>query len=312
MLLPLLHVAPRQGFQVTCHLHRASLKCRRSRPRHSLYEVVPGHTDGTSLLIQCYLVTRLVPAIWHPPLLPHMTPRRHHSPSIPPHTLPPATTSSTCCARRPQTPQRSRSSWSSRACMGDRAALLASPSTDTFPLPSFLSQFLSPSTFSGTSCYRRRFLFHLHLMVASQQNERVFQRKQPPPSRFHAARYFPLIFFWHFFAVPRPLKRRVRQGAAQAGAPSTGAADGYRSVRPPPPSPRQLPSRPCCSGRQADGATHIWIRVRAIFKRKSHDPVRSSTSSASLEMGDLAEGDRSPLSPVRRQDSSSYVAEDDV
>jgi hypothetical protein len=69
-------------------------------------------------------------------------------------------------------------------------------------------------------------------------------------------------------------------------------------------------SHPLCSGRQTDSATHFWIRIRSIFKRKGNDPVR--TSSASVEMSDVAEGDRSPLSPVRRLDSSSYVPEEDV
>ena len=52
-------------------------------------------------------------------------------------------------------------------------------------------------------------------------------------------------------------------------------------------------------------------RIKALFKGKDRDISRAASSGA-VEMQDVAEGDMSPLSPVRRQDSSSYVPEDDV
>jgi hypothetical protein len=54
----------------------------------------------------------------------------------------------------------------------------------------------------------------------------------------------------------------------------------------------------------------LITRIKTLFKSKDRDVAR--TSSGAVELQDLAEGDMSPLSPVRRQDSSSYVPEDDV
>lgn len=67
----------------------------------------------------------------------------------------------------------------------------------------------------------------------------------------------------------------------------------------------------CFSGRNVGTTTRLVTRIKQCFKGKDRDVVRASSSGA-VELQDLAEGDRSPLSPVRRLDSSSYVPEDDV
>lgn len=65
------------------------------------------------------------------------------------------------------------------------------------------------------------------------------------------------------------------------------------------------------AGRNAATTTRLITRIKDLFKGKQRDIART-TSSGGVELQDLAEGDMSPLSPVRRQDSSSYVPEDDI
>ncbi len=103
-----------------------------------------------------------------------------------------------------------------------------------------------------------------------------------------------------------------RQGASEARARQTGAAGGFCCVRSPLPISCKVlcPNFSCFRGRSAATTTRLITRIKTLFKSKHRDVAR--TSSGAVELQDLAEGDMSPLSPVRRQDSSSYAPEDDV
>ena len=166
VFLPVFHVTACQGVQVSfCpsppstlfFLPQSRVTHMRCSPRtcHSLYEVVPGHTDGTSLLIQCYLVTRLVPAVWCVCVCQRL---RLFSPPFPSlfDCYFAATTSSTCSARSLRIKPRNQSICSSRQCMVVKGASPAFPSTDTFQPQLSSSPFWSPSISSGHTI----FVFH--------------------------------------------------------------------------------------------------------------------------------------------------------
>jgi hypothetical protein len=57
----------------------------------------------------------------------------------------------------------------------------------------------------------------------------------------------------------------------------------------------------------------IWMSwMKSMLTKSKSRGAPLPPPSAKIEMQDLAEGDRSPLSPIRSHSSSNYALEDDV